>query len=100
MGFKLMDHTRRYIGRLANISLDAGLRENPTKGKAESKISDLATSYFEKVPLTTERFKNFSNHIFSQLSVEDVEALFKVYKKDFLMFGYSPQQYKDIALRE
>ena len=35
-----------------------------------------------------------------QLSVEDVEALFKVYEKDFLMFGYSPQQYKDIALKE
>ena len=39
--------------------------------------------------------------------MEDVEALFKVYKalikvykKVFLMFGYSPQQYKDIALEE
>ena len=60
-----MDHTCRYIGRLANISLDAGLRENPTKGKAESKISDLAASYFEKVPLSTKGVKNFSNHIFS-----------------------------------
>ena len=42
-----------------------------------------------------------------QLSMEAVESLFKVYKalfkvnkKDFLMFGYSPQQYKDIALKE
>ena len=25
------DHTCRYKGRLANVSLDAGLRENPTK---------------------------------------------------------------------
>ena len=32
-----------------------------------------------------------------QLSVADVEALYKIYSKDFLMFGYSPQLYKDIA---
>ena len=44
--------------------------------------------------------KGVKNIKLFQLSVEDVEALVKVYKKDFLMFGYSPQQYKDIALRD
>ena len=39
----------------------------------------------------------FQNHIvlFSQqISVNDVDALYEVYKKDFLMFGYSSQVYK------
>ena len=34
-----------------------------------------------------------------QVSASDVDALYEVYKKDFLMFGYSAQVYKDIALK-
>ena len=44
--------------------------------------------------------KGVKNIKLFQLSVEDVEALVKVYKKDFLMFGYSPEQYKEIAVKE
>ena len=33
-----------------------------------------------------------------QVSANDVDALYEVYKKDFLMFGYSSQVYKVLLL--
>ena len=91
----------RYINRLANISLDPHLRENPTKTHRTNSISPSANTYFQKVLFVVVTFVIFSFSSSSilplQLSVADVEGLYKIYKKDFLMFGYSPQLYKDAA---
>ena len=86
----------RYINRLANISLDPHLCENPTKAHGTTSISPSASTYFQKVLFVVVTFCCF---ILSplQLSVADVEGLYKIYKKDFLMFGYSPQLYQDAA---
>ena len=43
--------------------------------------------------------KNLTQNLSLQVSATDVDALYEVYKKDFLMFGYSAQVYKDIALK-
>jgi len=77
--FETFEDDLWYISHLANVSLDSHLRENPTKTHRKDSISSSAVTYFQK------------------LSVADVEALFMIYKKDFQMFGYSPQLYKDTA---
>ena len=85
---------RRFINRLANISLDSSLRENRSKTRAN--ISSSALEYFQKVPLL-KISKQLLHCQILQLSVADVESLYELYEKDFLMFGYSPESYKDAA---
>ena len=98
MNFKAFTHEHsisRYISHLANVSLDSHLRENPTKTHRKDSISSSAITYFQKVLKKIDQISvSFS---FPQLSVADVEALYMIYRKDFLMFGYSPQVYKDTA---
>ena len=92
----------RYIGHLVNASFDSSLHENSSKNETGG-VSTTALSYFQKVFVNLIFFlvqfilraKNYSS--LCQLSVNEVDALYEVYRKDFEMFGYSYQVYKDIA---
>jgi len=73
--FETFQDDLRYIGYLANVTFNEGVRENHT-GKT-----------------TSLRALNF----FRQLTQGEVSALYNLYREDFLMFGYSSLPYKAVA---
>ena len=80
----------RYIGYLANVTFNEGVRENHT-GKTTSLR---ALNFFRQVDgLHGRHFQT----TFSQLTQGEVSALYNLYREDFLMFGYSSLPYKAVA---
>merc|ERR1719234_430564 len=77
----------RYIASLSNATFQEDLRENVAEGEV-----DLAEG--EEKKDTLEKTINY----FKQLKVADVEALYNLYKDDFLLFGYSTASYIAVAL--
>jgi len=73
--FETYDEDLKYIGLLANMTFDTGVRENAQ----EEKTSRLAASMFK------------------QLKKREVENLYKLYAADFEMFGYSAAEYINVA---
>jgi len=73
--FETFQEDLRYIGYLANVTFNEGVRENHT-GKTTS--------------LRALKF-------FRQLTQGEVGALYNLYREDFLMFGYSALPYKAVA---
>ena len=65
----------QFIGQMAGIEFEM-IQINPSSGGS---TSELAREYF------------------SQLKKDDVKKLYELYKIDFLMFGYSPDVYFNIA---
>ena len=78
----------RYIGWLANVTFNKASRENVSK----KNTSSVALEYFKQVKFSL-LFKTDQNVLSSQLKREEVVALYEFYKEDFLMFGYSPQDF-------
>ena len=76
----------RYIGLLANVTFDQASRENVSK----KNTSSLALEYFKQV---NSWFQTDNKCFASQLKREEVAALYEFYKEDFLMFGYSHQEF-------
>ena len=77
----------RYIGYLANVTFNEGVRENHT-GKRTS------LNFFRQVGgLHGKHFQT----TFSHLTQGEVSALYNLYREDFLMFGYSSLPYKAVA---
>ena len=64
-----------FIGQMAGVKLET-ISTNPSRGGS---TSDLARKYF------------------GQLDRRIVKKLYKLYKVDFEMFGYSPDLYLDLA---
>ena len=83
----------RYIGYLANVTFNEGVRENHT-GK---RTSLRALNFFRQV--SRSRQKTFPFNHFFQLTEGEVNALYNLYREDFLMFGYSSLPYKAVAQR-
>ena len=75
---------RRYIGWLANVTLDKASRENVS----QKNTSSVALEYFKQVTTSQLLFQT-DQHFSSQLKREEVVGLYEFYKEDFLMFGYS-----------
>ena len=75
----------RYIGWLANVTLDKTSRENVS----QKSTSSVALDYFKQVLTMSWLLFGTDQHFSSQLKREEVVALYEFYKEDFLMFGYS-----------
>ena len=81
----------RYIGYLANVTFNEGVRENHT-GK---RTSLRALNFFRQVGRSPLKIFHFDH--FFQLTLGEVDALYNLYRGDFLMFGYSSLPYKAVA---
>ena len=77
---------------MANVTFNEGVRENHT-GK---RTSLRALNFFRQVGLGG-LHRTHSLTIVFQLTEGEVNALYNLYREDFLMFGYSSLPYKAVA---
>ena len=83
--YKVSEAGHRYIGWLANVTLDETSRENVS----QKNTSSVALEYFKQVITRSWLLFGTDQHFSSQLKREEVVALYEFFKEDFLMFGYS-----------
>jgi len=95
--FETFSEDLRYIGQLANVTFKEDVQENPTKNlrKTLVKISvkKVPKRSLEEQEEATERALSY----FNQLTRSEVDSLYRFYKEDFLMFGYSPKHFFNAA---
>lgn len=98
--YETFEKDLRYIEQLANVTFDKHLHENPSMVNEveKTKINDTGKSFGKT---KAEKLDNVTTQeglaFFKQLTVTEVEALYRFYKEDFVMFGYSPQLYLEAA---
>jgi len=103
--FETFSDDLRHISLLANITLTEGLQENPTEilkkkianGKNLTQVKSLGKGGASSSKRGTEGTTQRALLYFKQLSRREVDALYRLYKDDFVMFNYSPKPYLDAA---